>query len=258
MNGSATPPLLRFAGVALGYGGVPVLRHLSFRVDRGEFLGLVGPNGSGKTTILRAILGLVRPLAGAVERAGTPVIGYVPQRESIDPIMPVTAYEVALMGRAPRLGALQRTGARDRERARQALELVGVADLAGRLYRDLSGGQQQRVLLARALAGEPDLLVLDEPTNGMDLASECALVDLLVSLNRDRGLTVLFVTHLLPIVLNAATSILLLEAGRVLYGPAREVLRAETLSALYGIAVEVATVGGQRTLVVHRREGAGV
>ena len=258
MTAGAAPPLLRFDGVALGYGRVPVLRQLSFHVDRGEFLGLVGPNGSGKTTILRAILGLVRPLAGTIERAGAPVIGYVPQRESIDPIMPVTAHEVALMGRAPRLGALARTAARDRELAREALALTGVSDLAGRLFRDLSGGQQQRVLLARALAGEPDLLVLDEPTTGMDLASECALVDLLVSLNRGRGLTVLFVTHLLPIVLNAATAILLLESGRVLYGPASAVLRAETLSALYGIAVEVATVGGQRTLVVHRREAGGV
>ena len=258
MTGSATPPLLRFEAVALGYGGVPVLRHLSFRIDRGEFLGLVGPNGSGKTTILRAILGLLHPLSGAVEQAGTPVIGYVPQRESIDPIMPVTAYEVALMGRAPRLGALQRTGRGDRDRARESLAFVGVGDLANRLFRELSGGQQQRVLLARALAAEPDLLVLDEPTNGMDLASECALIDLLVDLNRKNGLTVLFVTHLLPIVLNAATSILLIEAGRVLYGPADTVLREDTLSALYGIPVRVATVAGQRTLVVARQERGGV
>ena len=258
MSGSAAPSLLRFEGVALGYRGVPVLRHLSFRIDRGEFLGLVGPNGSGKTTILRAILGLLRPLTGAVERAGAPVIGYVPQRESIDPIMPVTAYEVALMGRAPRLGALQRTARGDRERARESLAFVGVGDLAGRLFRELSGGQQQRVLLARALAAEPDLLVLDEPTNGMDLASECALIDLLVDLNRKNGLTVLFVTHLLPIVLNAATSILLIEAGRVLYGPADTVLREDTLSALYGIPVRVATVAGQRTLVVARQERGGV
>ena len=258
MTGSATPPLLRFEAVALGYGGVPVLRHLSFRIDRGEFLGLVGPNGSGKSTILRAILGLVRPLAGAIERGSSPIIGYVPQRETIDPIMPVSAYEVALMGRAPRLGALQRTGARDRERAREALDLVGVTGLSRRLFRELSGGQQQRVLLARALAGEPDLLVLDEPTNGMDLASECALIDLLVDLNRKNGLTVLFVTHLLPIVLNAATSILLIEAGRVLYGPAETVLREDTLSALYGIPVRVATVAGQRTLVVMRQEHNGV
>jgi ABC-type Mn2+/Zn2+ transport system ATPase subunit len=258
MKEGATPSLLRFEDVALGYGGVPVLRHLSFRVDRGEFLGLVGPNGSGKTTILRAILGLLRPLAGAVGRDGRPVIGYVPQRESIDPIMPVTAYEVALMGRAPRLGALARTSARDRELARESLAFVGVGELAERLFRDLSGGQQQRVLLARALAAEPDLLVLDEPTNGMDLASECSLVDLLVDLNRRRGLTVLFVTHLLPIVLNAATTILLLEAGRVLYGPADTVLREDTLSALYGIPVAVATVAGRRTLVAPRREHADV
>jgi len=246
--------LLRFERVTLGYGGTPVLRELSFRIDRGSFLGLVGPNGSGKTTILRAILGLLRPLAGDVERGGRPVIGYVPQRERIDPIVPVSAFEVALMGRAPRLGPLERTGRHDRERAREALDVVGAGDLASRLFRELSGGQQQRVLLARALAGEPDLLVLDEPTNGMDLAGECALVDLLVELNRRHGLTVLFVTHLLPIVLNAATSILLLESGRVLYGAVDAVLDEAALSALYGIPVRVATVAGRRTLVVMRPE----
>jgi ABC-type Mn2+/Zn2+ transport system ATPase subunit len=242
--------LLRFDDVTLGYGRRPVLEHLSFSVERGEFLGLVGPNGAGKSTILRALLGLIRPLHGRLERAGQPVIGYVPQREHVDTIIPVTAGEVALMGRAPRLGPLDRLGEVDRVAARRALERAGVAHLGGELLRDLSGGQQQRVLLARALAAEPEVLVLDEPTNGMDLRSEHAVVELLRELNRGQGLTVVLVTHLLPIGLNAATSILLLEGGRSLFGPVAEVLQEERLSDLYRTRVRVAEVAGRRTLVV--------
>ena len=246
-------PLLRFSDVTLGYGETPVLRGLSFHVCRGEFLGIVGPNGSGKTTILRAILGLLRPMAGAVTWAARPILGYVPQREHVDTIMPVTAMEVALMGRAPRVGPLARLRSADREAARRALDRVGADHVARRLFRDLSGGQQQRVLLARALASEPDLLVLDEPTNGMDLASEHAIVELLADLNRDAGLTILLVTHLLPIVLNAASAILLIEDGRVLYGDADEVLQEDKLSELYRIPVRLTTVAGKRTLVVGGR-----
>ncbi len=243
-------PLLAFDDVTLGYGGVPVLRHLSFQISSGEFLGIVGPNGTGKTTVLRAILGLITPMAGRIHVTKLPIIGYVPQREHIDTIMPVTAMEVALMGRAPRLGPLARPGRADREAARRALEQTGVDHLANRLLRDVSGGQQQRVLLARALAAEPDLLVLDEPTNGMDLAGEHAIVELLVELNRTRGLTVVMVTHLLPIVLNAVTTILLIEGGRTLYGEAAKILRDDTLSTLYGVPVRLVAVGKRRTLLV--------
>ena len=154
------------------------------------------------------------------------------------------------MGRAPRLGPLARLGPADRDAAQRALREVGVAHLAHRLFRDLSGGQQQRVLIARALAPEPELMVLDEPTNGMDLASEHAIVELIAELNRTRGLTVVLVTHLLPIVLNTANTILLIENGRVLYGEAEEVLVEGRLSELYRTPVRLATVAGRRTLVV--------
>lgn len=253
MSRDHSQPLLVFDDVTLSYGEVPVLRHLSFHVCRGEFLGIVGPNGSGKTTILRAILGLLAPRRGTIARLGAVAVGYVPQRERIDTIMPVTAAEVAEMGRAPRLGPLARPGPHDRRAVAAALARVGVEDLGARLFRDLSGGQQQRVLLARALAAEPDLLVLDEPTNGMDLAAEQALLALLVELNRTQGLTVLLVTHLLHTVLDAATSILLIDRGRVLYGEADEVLQEDRLAGLYGLPVRLVEVNGRRTLVAGGR-----
>lgn len=253
MSQDHSHPVLRFDDVTLGYTSAPVLEHLSFHVCRGEFLGIVGPNGSGKTTILRAILGLLRPRRGRISRQNDQVIGYVPQRERIDTIMPVTVADVAMMGRAPRLGPLARLAARDHEVVIGALGTVGVGELQERLFRDLSGGQQQRVLLARALAAEPDLLVLDEPTNGMDLASEHGLVELLVDLNRSRGLTVLLVTHLLHTVLNAATSILLIDRSRILYGEADDVLREERLAELYGLPVRLVESDGRRTLLAGGR-----
>lgn len=253
MNRDHTNPLLDFQDVSLGYREALVLERLSFHICRGELLGIVGPNGSGKTTILRAVLGLLRPRGGSIRRLGSPRIGYVPQRERIDTIIPVTVREVALMGRAPHLGAFARESERDHEAVGKALALVGVGDLADRLFRDLSGGQQQRVLLARALAGEPELLVLDEPTNGMDLASEHATIELLVRLNRDEGLSILLVTHLLHTVLNAATAILLIDRGRVLYGMADEVLDERRLSELYGMPVRLLEADGRRTLVAGGR-----
>jgi ABC-type Mn2+/Zn2+ transport system ATPase subunit len=251
-DSQAGRPLVSFGDVTVGYRGMPVREHVSFEVRRGDFLGIAGANGAGKTTILRTLLGLSRPLAGHVEHVTRVPISYVPQRERIDTIVPVTALEVALMGRLTRISAGRSTRHRDRDEARRALARVGIGDLASRLYRELSGGQQQLVLMARALAGDPELLVLDEPTTAMDLASEHALIELLREENRTRGLTVILVTHLLSVLLDLATSVVLLEAGRVVAGPTEEVLCEKTLSELYGVPVTVATVSGRRTLVVGR------
>jgi manganese/zinc/iron transport system ATP- binding protein len=193
-----------------------------------------------------------------VERQTGLTISYVPQRDRIDAILPITALEVALMGRVARAGPLQRVHQADRDAARRALAMLGAESLSHQLFRDLSGGQQQRVLLARALAVDADLLVLDEPTAGMDAASEAAVLELLRTLNRIKGVTVLIVTHLLPIVLNLATSIMLLGTRTLLHGTVDEVLREERLSELYGVPVYLGIVAGQRTLVVGRRHAVDV
>ena len=206
-------PILSGRMVSVGYKRRVVLEGLSFDVCRGEILGIVGPNGSGKTTLLRTILGLLKPLHGQVERRAGLTISYVPQRDQIDTMVPVTALDVVLMGRRARAGPLQRVDRVDREASLRALALLEAEALSRQLFRNLSGGQQQRVLLARALAADTDLLVLDEPTAGMDMASEAAILEFLHNLNRTQGMTILIVTHLLPIVLNLATSIMLL-AGR--------------------------------------------
>jgi ABC-type Mn2+/Zn2+ transport system ATPase subunit len=252
-------PILSGRGLCVGYGRRPIFDGLSFDIRRGEFLGIVGPNGSGKTALLRTILGLLRPLAGHVERQSGLAISYVPQRDRIDTILPITALEVVLMGRTARAGALQRVTDDDRHEALHSLRRLGAEPLGQVLFRNLSGGQQQRVLLARALAAAgTQLLVLDEPTSGMDAASEVAIMEFLRRLNRINGVTTLIVTHRLSLVLNFATSIMLLGGRTILQGPVGDVLQEERLSELYGVPVHLGDLAGQRTVVVGSRSDAGV
>lgn len=242
----------RAEGLTLGYGRHVLIRQLSLLVARGEILGIVGPNGSGKSTLLRILLGLLPPLEGRVVRAPGLRVSYVPQRGYLDTIAPLTALDVVLMELSARAGPLFRARAADRESAMGALTQLGVQALADRLFRSLSGGEQQRVRLARALAADPDVLVLDEPTAGMDVAGEAATIDFLRRLNRDRGVTILIVTHTVPIVLNLATSIVLLGARRILCGTAADVLREDRLTELYGVPIHIGELCSQRTLVAGR------
>ena len=237
INTATTPNtgewVLKARNLAIGYGRRPLFRDLSFDVAAGEILGIVGPNGSGKSTLLRTMLGLLEPLAGRVERRPGLAISYVPQRDRIDASVPVTVLEVVMMGLTARAGAFHRVGAAERAAATRALALLGDAALAPRLFRDLSRGQQQRVLVARALAGDPDMLVLDEPTVGMDVAGEATMIEFLEAVNLDRGVTILVVTHMLPIVLNLASNIMLVGERAILQGPVDEVLQEEQLANLY-------------------------
>ena len=243
-------PVLAARGLSIGYGRRVLFRDLAFEVGRGQILGIVGPNGSGKTTLLRTILGLLPPLDGHVERQPNLNISYVPQRDRIDTTIPVTVLEVVLMGRAARAGAFERLHDRDRQAAYRSLGLLTIDALAGSLFRNISTGQQQRVLLARALATDPDVLVLDEPTVGMDIASEAGILGFLEDLNRRQRVTILIVTHLLPIVLNLATSIMLMGTRTILHGSVDDVMREDRLTQLYGVPVHLGSVAGRRTLVV--------
>jgi ABC-type Mn2+/Zn2+ transport system ATPase subunit len=245
-------PLISLEDAALGYGRRPVLEHVDLNVGDGDFLGIVGPNGAGKSTLLKSMLGLLPVLDGAVtygEPRRALRFGYVPQREAIDTAFPVTAFEVAAMGRYPLLGPFRRLGDADRAACRGALERVGLGNRADVRFRDLSGGQQQRVLIARALALEPPVLVLDEPTIGMDLESEHALMELVANLHARGRLTVILVSHLLNVVVNYVRSLVIVDRNRFLGGPVEEVLTRENLRSVYGTEVFLGTLDGRRVVL---------
>jgi ABC-type Mn2+/Zn2+ transport system ATPase subunit len=244
--------LVSFHRAALGYGRRTVLAGLDFEVAEGDFLGLVGPNGAGKTTVLRAILGTLEPLEGAVARAPGLRFGYVPQRDQVDYNFPLRVLDVVLMGRYDRIGLARRPGKDDRDRAMAALEHVGIAELAGRQLKDLSGGQKQRTLIARALVGEPNVLVLDEPTNGMDLVSTTQILGLVRELHERDNLTVIMVSHALNEVANYVERIALVVGGGFRIGTVDEIMTEPVLSEMYGIPVEVDSFEGHRIVLARR------
>jgi ABC-type Mn2+/Zn2+ transport system ATPase subunit len=253
---SARASFVRFESATLGYGSDPVIRDLSFAIERGDFLGIVGPNGAGKSTILKAMLGLLEPRAGRVvyeaEVHRDLRFGYVPQRYSLDDLYPLSVRSIVRMSRYAGAGLLRWPGDADEHVVDRALKAVDIEELADRRLGELSGGQRQRALIARALATEANLLVLDEPTDGMDLLSTHAILGLMRRLNRDEGLTVVFVSHQLNEVANYVDRLLLVDEGRYDWGPVDEVLTAEHLHRVYGIPVAVDRVAGSSVVVVRR------
>jgi zinc transport system ATP-binding protein len=217
-------------GASVAYDRRPALSDVDLTVTAGEVVAVLGANGSGKSTLVRSLLGLVPLTAGSVALFGTPLarfsdwprIGYVPQRVGAATGVPATVREVVASGRLPRMSRLRRMSAADRAAVDRALEVVGLADRATASVATLSGGQQQRVLIARALTCEPHLLVLDEPTSGVDLASQAALADALRLLVVD-GVTVVNVAHELGPLHALVTRAVTLADGRVLHdGPPPE------------------------------------
>jgi ABC-type Mn2+/Zn2+ transport system ATPase subunit len=193
--------LVRFDGVSVSYGGPAVLEEIDLSIPRGGLVGVVGPSGAGKTTLLRAIVGAVPRLRGRVSvdgqvvRQGRPQrIGWVPQLETVDWNFPATVREVVLMGRWSRQTWRPWMSREDRSDADRVLERLGISELGGRQIRELSGGQQQRVFLARAMVGDPVLLLLDEPTSGVDIRTRDEVLHLLADLNRS-GMTIVMTTH---------------------------------------------------------------
>lgn len=231
--------LVEAQGLCVGFGGRTVLADVNLAVRQGEFWFLLGPNGEGKTTLLRCVLGLVRPRGGRMwispELGGRRGIGFVPQRCDLNPTLPTTVREFVLLG----LVGIRCSRSEQRGRLVWALERAGLAEKAGESYWALSGGQRQRALVARALVRRPRLLILDEPTNGLDLASEEGLLGFLSDLNEREGLTMLFVTHDLAIAARHGSHFALFRGGSVMAGPAEEVFRGDTLERTYGLPVDI-------------------
>lgn len=244
--------LVRMRGVTCSYGDAPVLVDVDLSVGDGEFIGIVGPSGSGKTTLLKALLGVEQPVAGTVERRTGLGVGYVPQVETVDWSFPVTVSECVLMarsagGRRPRLPWPTRG---ERAEVDEVLNRLGIADLADRHIRHLSGGQQQRVFIARALLGRPALLLMDEPTSGVDVATRHEFLHLLGDLNR-AGLAILLTTHDLNGMAAHLPQVVCLNTEVIGAGAPREVLTVDVLERTYGARMDVLEHAGM-PLVVER------
>jgi zinc transport system ATP-binding protein len=223
-SGPARPPaVLEYDQVTFGYGRIPVLREASLRVGAGEFVAVVGANGSGKTTLMRLGLGLLRPSHGVVRLFGTRLerfrdwgrLGYVPQRAAAEGALPVSVEEVVRTGLAGLLGLVRRPSAQHRQRIEHVLDLMGLVELRRQPVAELSGGQQQRALIARALVTDPRLLVLDEPTTGVDSDARSVLREALEHLVHTEGVAVVYVSHDPEGFAGLAHRVVEVRAGRV-------------------------------------------
>jgi ABC-type Mn2+/Zn2+ transport system ATPase subunit len=240
---SAANPVIELEKVSVALGGRIVLEDITFQVLPGEFLAVLGPNGSGKTTLLRTILGQIQPMSGKVVVFGKSPdqlnaertrIGYVPQIETVDRNFPIHVEDLVLMGRYARLGLLRRPAKLDRDAAREAMARVGIEHLADRAFAELSGGERQRAFLARALTGEPEVLLLDEPTAGVDLAAAEDFYQQIHHLQDDLNLTLMMVSHDVGVVSKHVHQIACLNRVLVAHGRPEEALTPDALRCMYG------------------------
>ena len=237
--------LVRFERVSCGYDGAPVLRDIDLTIRRGAFVGIVGPSGAGKTTLLRAIVGVVPRVEGAITVNGRSVgrgvtagVGWVPQLETVDWNFPATVREVVLMGRWAEHPWRAWANSADHRRVDDLLDRLGIGGLAGRHIRGLSGGQQQRVFLARALIADPALLLLDEPTSGVDLKTRDDILHLLADLNAD-GITIVLTTHELNTVAAHLPWVVCVNGRIVAEGDPDDIFTSEILGRTYGADLRV-------------------
>ena len=241
----APDPLVVFEQVTCGYDRTPVLTDIDLAIERGAFVGIVGPSGAGKTTLLRAMVGAVPKVRGRVTIGGRPVgfgttpnVGWVPQLETVDWNFPATVHEVVLMGRWGNQPWRPWASRADKLRVDELLEQLGIAGLGSRHIRELSGGQQQRVFLARAMVGRPDLLLLDEPTSGVDIKTRDDILHLLADLNAD-GITIVLTTHELNSVAAHLPWVVCVNRGIIAEGDPEQIFTSGVLGRTYGADLRV-------------------
>ncbi len=236
--------LLNLDNLVIGYKNKVIHENINFSISENDFIGLVGPNGSGKTTFLRTLIGTLKPLSGTIVKNDVR-FGYVPQRDTVQPLLPYTVYDVVMMGRYSLKGLLKRNDKEDEEAVNHSLKKVGISSLKYMNYNSLSGGQRQRTLIARALAVNPNILILDEPTNGMDTPSHHSLLNLIDELHNKNRLTILLVSHLLSDVANLVKKIILFEKDNFQIGEIDEILSEEKLSKTYSSEIKISKVDGE-------------
>ncbi len=229
-------PLITLDNLSIGYNGQSVLSGISLSLARASFTAILGINGSGKSTLLKTILGLLHPISGRIE-TGSLVFGYVPQSIQFDPVYLLTGFEVALMGTYGRIRPGHFVPPTEKSFTRECLRAAGAEEFAQKRFAELSGGQKQRVLIARALTTGPDVLVLDEPTAGVDHAATQAVLEFIVQIRKERKITILLVTHDFAVVRRHAEQVIWLHEGRVLHGTTDELLSREKMAEIFKMEI---------------------
>jgi zinc transport system ATP-binding protein len=244
--------IVKFTNVTIGYGKKKIIEDINIAITENDFIGIVGPNGAGKTTFLKTLLGNLKPLSGTIQK-NSHRFGYVPQRDTVQPLLPYTVYDVVMMGRYSLMGVFGKPTKKDHDAVDASLEHVGIQHLKNYNYNSLSGGQRQRTLIARALAVEPGILILDEPTNGMDTPSHYSLLDLISRLHDDDKLTILLVSHLLSDVANGVKKLILMDKDFFQFGNIDDVLSEENLQKTYSSEFYVNQINGEYVITSKHR-----
>jgi ABC-type Mn2+/Zn2+ transport system ATPase subunit len=229
--------LITFEKLAIGYENHAVMSEISLSIARSSFTAILGANGSGKSTLLKTLLGIQPPVAGEIRFDGEPVFGYVPQSVELDTLYPLTGFDVALMGTYGRVRAGGFLPRQEQEFVHECLRATNAGQFARKKFSQLSGGQKQRVLIARALATKPDILVLDEPTSGVDAAATHALLEFITQIHQTQKLTILLVTHDLPLVRKCAQQVIWLHEGKMLHGTTAELLTPQRMAEIFEIEI---------------------
>lgn len=262
-TGNSDPVALALSGISAGYGEKTILHEVSFSVATGTLLGIIGPNGAGKTTLLRVLGGDLPFSAGGLlvrgedirsfrRRELAQIVGYVPQ--TLDVPVAFTVAEFVAMGRMPYVSGWSRLSHEDDAAIRKAMEMTDILGLEGRLVDELSAGEKQRAVVAMALAQEPQILLLDEPTAHLDIQHAWNLMALIVKLNREHGVTVVLSSHDLNLAAEFCSHLLLMQEGRtVAHGTPQEVLEDDRLSRVYAHPLEIVSLQGDRRFVVPKR-----
>jgi len=241
-------PAIEVRDLNFSINGTPVLKNISFAVDAGEYLGIIGPNGGGKTTLIKVMLGLIKPDTGSIRYFGHELdcyrekhlIGYVPQKASeTESRFPATVEEVVKSGRTARLGLFKWFSADDRAAVKKAMEIADITKLAQKTIGRLSGGERQRTMIARALACEPKILFMDEPTVAIDVTSQEKFYDFVEMLNRDMNLTIVVVSHDIAAVAKKVGTVLCLNQEMVCHGKPAQFMKEEYMEKLYGKKVNL-------------------
>lgn len=226
--------IIELKDVSFSFGKEPVLTNINLNVHKGDYMGIIGPNGSGKTTLLKIMIGLLKPDSGSVSLKVSK-IGYVPQKATyFESSFPVTVFEVVGMGRYAQRGILRMLGKEDKQAVKDALNEVGMWESRNNLIHDLSGGEQQRVLIARALASNPEIIFLDEPTVGVDIGAQEKFYELLQRLNKKMGLTLVLVSHDIGVVTSEVNELVCVNRTLIYHGKPEKFIKEDYLEKVYG------------------------